>query len=137
VRLEAGELQTLGAQVMTTAGIAGFSLFGLGIFCHGCALSVYDTILRAQFERARSVWEQRGSEVGYNWAPPGTSLASRFLRMPGRQSSEWLLATPDWAKPYPDVTRRIRLFRILEWVFVGVLVALLVAVIIQHAGLQS
>jgi hypothetical protein len=111
---------------------------GVGVVCHVFALRVYDSILRAQYELARTVWAQRGSEIGYNCAPPGTSLAWRFLRMPGRQAKEWLLATPDWTKSYPAVARRMRLFRVLEAVFVAALALLLVIVSIRASlnGLQ-
>lgn len=119
---------------MNAADIASLILFGIGFVCHAVALAVYDGILRAQYELAQSVWEQRGSEVGYNWAPPGTSVAWRFLRMPGRQATEWLFGTPDWAKRHPDVARRMRLFRMLECAFVGALVVLLVVVSIRYAS---
>ena len=100
---------------MTSATLLIFCV--IGTLPHVLALAVYDGILRQQYEIARSDWEQRGREVGYNWAPPGTSVVSRFIRIPGRQSAEWLRGTPQWARPFPEVTRRMWLFRILETVF--------------------
>ena len=73
--------------------------------------SVFDALLRYQYEHAPSAWRLDGSPRGYFWSPPDLSgWQGAFRRSFVLQA--WLSRTPQWAMGSPDCIRRFFWLRV-------------------------
>ncbi len=86
-------------------------MFGIGVPFLLYGFRMFDRIVRTEYEKNRSEWEEDGKPYGFFWrAPECTFFRSGWAR--NWLSLSWLFITPLWAAETEDCLVWLRRFRI-------------------------